>query len=411
MTDLERNLERKINDLLGIFPVVLILGARQVGKTTLAQHCRPQWKYFDLEKGSDFDFISHDFDFFFREYPQQIIFDEAQELPQLFRELRGVIDANRKLKNRFILTGSSSPDILTQAADSLAGRIGIVEVGTMKVNELIQQPLPTFYEIFNQQLSAQTLGFLKEQPINEADFLDYFLTGTYPEPVLNDNKKTYDAWMENYYQTYINRDIKKFFPKLDAIKYRRFIAMLAGLSGTIINKAQLGRALDISEVTARDYLEIADKTLIWRSIPSYESSTIKSTTKMPKGIFRDAGLLHFLSHIHSRETMLTHPNVGYNFESFVIEEVIKGIQATDTPNWNYFYYRTRNGAEIDLILEGRFGVLPIEIKFGMSTSLKQLTSLNKFIKENKIPFGIVINNSIEIKMLSDKIIQLPINVI
>jgi len=408
MTDLKRNLERKINELLNIFPIVLILGARQVGKTTLARRCRADWKYFDLEKGSDFDFISNDFDFFFREYPQQVIFDEAQELPQLFRELRGVIDAVRKQKNRFILTGSSSPDILKEASDSLAGRIGIVEVGTMKVNELLQKPLPDFYALFSNTLSLQDLDFLKTLKVNNDDFLNYLLKGAYPEPVLSDNQKTYNAWMDNYYRTYIDRDVKKFFPKLDAIKYRRFIAMLSSLSGTIINKAQLGRALDISEVTARDYLDIADKTFIWRSIASYESSKVKSTTKMPKGIFRDTGLLHFLSNINTREQMFTHPNIGYNFESFVIEEIIKGIQATDSYHWTYYYYRIRNGAEIDLILTGSFGALPIEIKFGMSTSLKQLTSLNKFIKENDLPFGVVVNNSNEIRMISDRIIQLPV---
>lgn len=411
MTDLTRNLERKVDDLLDIFPVVLILGARQVGKTTLARNCRPQWKYFDLERGSDFDFISGDFDLFFREYPQQLIFYEVQELPQLFRELRGVIDANRTLKNRFILTGSSSPDMLKGASDSLAGRIGIIEVGTMKVNELLQKPLPSFYTLFDQKLSLRTLDFLKTLKIDRADFLHYVLTGAYPEPVLSHSSKGRHAWMEHYFKTYINRDIKTLFPKLDSIKFRRFISMLSSLSGNIINKAQLGRSLDISEVTAKDYLDIADKTFIWRSIPSYESTSIKSTIKMPKGIFRDSGLLHFLSNILTRDEMLTHPSIGQNFESFVIEEIIKGIQATDTPKWDYYYYRTRNGAEIDLILEGSFGVLPIEIKFGINTTLKQLTSLNKFINENNIPLGIVINNSDEIRMLSDKIIQLPVHLI
>ena len=126
MNCIHRNLENKVNQLLKVFPVVLILGARQVGKTTLAKICRPDWKYFDLEKGSDYDFITSDFDFFFREYPEQVIIDEAQEAPQLFRELRGGIDANRRSKNRFILTGSSSPALLTSISDSLAGRIGII---------------------------------------------------------------------------------------------------------------------------------------------------------------------------------------------------------------------------------------------------------------------------------------------
>jgi len=411
MTGLHRNLTQKINDLLEIFPIVLILGARQVGKTTLAQQCRPNWKYFDLERGSDFDFISQDYDFFFKEYHQHVIFDEAQSDPQLFNELRGVVDRNRKNKNRFILTGSSSPVMLNAVADSLAGRVGIVEVGTMKINELLKEPLPAFYQLFENEITQQSTEFVKDLPLSNTDYLAYFLKGSYPEPVLSQNGKFHQNWMDNYYQTYVNRDIKKLFPKLDEIKFRRFIAILSSLSGTIINKAQVGRALDVSEVTIRDYLEIANNTYIWRSIPSYESANIKSTTKMPKGIYRDTGLLHFLSNVTDREKMLIHPNVGYNFESFVIEEIIKGVQAANVIRWDYYYYRTRNGAEVDLILEGEFGLVPIEIKFGANTTLKQLASLSKFIKENNVPLGIVINNSNEIRMISERIIQLPVQVI
>jgi hypothetical protein len=132
---------------------------------------------------------------------------------------------------------------------------------------------------------------------------------------------------------------------------------------------------------------------------------------MPKGIFRDSGLLHYLLNITSKEQMLQSPTVGYNFESFVIEEIIKGLESTMVPKWDYYYYRTRSGAEVDLILEGSFCTLPVEIKFGTTTKLKQLTSLNKFIQDNDLPFGILINNSDEIKLINDRIIQIPVNCI
>jgi uncharacterized protein len=103
--------------------------------------------------------------------------------------------------------------------------------------------------------------------------------------------------------------------------------------------------------------------------------------------------------------------VGQNFESAVIEEILQGMEASPLTNWNYYYYRTRNGAEVDLILEGRFGTLPIEIKFGTSTKMKQLSSLNRFIKDNNLPLGVVINNSDEVRMLSDRIIQIPVSAI
>lgn len=292
------------------------------------------------------------------------------------------------------------------------------------MNEIHKHPLPDFYQIFLQNISISTMDFLKSVPAvsqkstknqtlktRHPDCLNQLLKGGYPEPVLQLSDEFFYTWMENYHKTYIAMDIKRLYPRLDVIKYRRFINMLASLSGTIINKAQLGRSIDVSEVTIRDYLEMAHNTYIWRNIPSYEGSVTKSIVKMPKGYIRDTGLLHYLLNITSREQMLNSPNVGQNFESFVIEEIIKGLQASKVKKWDYYYYRTRNGAEIDLILEGSFGLLPIEIKFGTSTRMKQLTSLNQFIENNQLPMGIVINNSQEIKRLNNKIIQLPVSYI
>jgi len=238
-----------------------------------------------------------------------------------------------------------------------------------------------------------------------------FLNGGYPEPVLANNRKYFQTWMQNYFQLYIERDIRKLFPKLDSVKYRRFVSTLSELSGTIINKAQLGRSLDTSEVTIRDYLEIADKTFVWRMIPSYEKTKSKSIVKMPKGILRDAGLIHFLANIDSREKLIRSPNVGQNFESFIIEEIIKGVHCTEATNWQYYYYRTKHGAEVDLILEGNFGLLPIEIKFGVVTQSRQLTSLKKFLADNALPLGIVINNSTEVRALAKNIVQIPATLI
>lgn len=407
MTGLERNLTSKIHKLLDVFPVVMLIGARQTGKTTLSKAVRPDWKYFDLENAKDYDFITRDYDFFFKEYSQHVIIDEAQEDPNLFRHLRGVIDAQRRQKNRFILTGSSSPSLLAQASDSLAGRIAIVEIGTLKMNEVLEKPLPDFYQLFSQTLSTESIPWLKTlKPLSD-DVIPYFLKGGYPEPVLAESDFAYSAWMENYYRTYINRDVRRLFPKLDGIRYQRFVNMLASLSGTVINRAQLGRSVDVSEVTIRDYLEIADKTYVWRTIPSYEKSVSKSILKMPKGEFRDSGLTHYLAAIETREALLRSPQLGHNFESFIVEEIIKGIQATDVTRWDYYYYRTKNGAEVDLILGGSFGVLPIEIKFGQQTKVKQLAALQRFVKDNDLPLGIVINNSTEVQLLAERIVQIP----
>ena len=165
--------------------------------------------------------------------------------------------------------------------------------------------------------------------------------------------------------------------------------------------------MDVSEVTIRDYLEIADKTFFWRLIPSYLDARAGSVLKSPKGLVRDSGINHYLAGIDSRDKLLRAPQAGQNFESFVIEEIVKGVQATDVTGCDCYHFRTRNGAEVDLVLEGSFGLLPIEIKFGRRTGLKQLEGLRRFIARHELPFGIVVNNGDHVEMLSDTIVQIP----
>jgi predicted AAA+ superfamily ATPase len=409
MTDQKRNLETKINELLVYFPVVIILGVRQCGKTTLAKMLRPDWQYFDLERSRDFDFVTRDFEFFIKEHPYSVIIDEAQKYPALFQELRSVVDRDRKHKNRFLLTGSSSLDLIKNVSESLAGRVGLVELGTFKANETYALGLPNFYKVLNKNLNHTTIDFLKglEPEISHNQLMQTFLKGGYPEPVLEKDDRFYDAWMENYIQTYIQRDIRTLFPRLDLVKYQRFFSMLSALSGTIINRSQVGRSLDISEKAIRDYLQIAEGSYIWRNTPSYEKSTNKSVVKMPKGNIRDSGLTNFIQGITQREQLLNYPNVGAAFEAFISEEIIKGIQATKVVNWNHYYFRTRNGAEIDMILDGPFGTLPIEIKFGSMIKQRQIQTLKKFVYKNNLPLGIVINNSDVVQLVAERILQLP----
>jgi predicted AAA+ superfamily ATPase len=269
--------------------------------------------------------------------------------------------------------------------------------------------LPEFYTIFNNELNHTTIDSLKglEPEISHDRLMQAFLKGGYPDPVLAEDDRFYDAWMENYIQTYIQRDIRTLFPRLDLVKYQRFVSMLSALSGTIINRSQVGRSLDISEKAIRDYLQIAEGSYIWRNTPSYEKSISKSVVKMPKGNLRDSGLSNYIQGITQREQLLNYPNVGAAFEAYISEEIIKGIQATETVNWNHYYFRTRNGAEIDMILEGPFGTLPIEIKFGSSVQQRQIQTLKNFVYKNNLPLGIVINNNDDALLVADRILQVP----
>lgn len=405
-----RNQAKVIEKLLDVFPVVAILGARQTGKTTLAKQIRPHWRYYDLEQLQDYDLISQDSALFFERHPSELIIDEAQDYPALFQVLRGVIDAHRDWKGRFILTGSSSPELTKHLSESLAGRIAVVELGTLMTNEYYKEPLSDFYQIFFDKLTPRTITHFQPQ-FSNPEVRHIWLKGGYPEPTLSHNDFFYEQWMNQYYLSYINRDIAKLFPKLNKSKYQRFIKILGRLSGTILNKSDLGRALEVNEGTVRDYLHIAEGTFLWREIPSYENSGIKSIVKMPKGYIRDSGLLHYLLQIKTEEDLFNHPIVGYSFESFVIEALIKGLQAAMISHWRMDYFRTRKGAEIDAILSGYFGILPIEIKCSSFVSIKKLSSLTEFIEKHQLPLGIVISFIEKVTWLSEKIVQIPVGMI
>jgi predicted AAA+ superfamily ATPase len=184
--------------------------------------------------------------------------------------------------------------------------------------------------------------------------------------------------------------------------------MLSELSGTIINRSEVGRTLNISESAVRDYLDIAQGTFLWRNLPSLEKTVSKSMVKMPRGYIRDSGLLHHLARVRQKEQLFTRPGTGAAFEGFVIEEIIQGLHAVEQAPWTFNFYRTRGGAEVDLVLTSPTGDrIPVEIKFGVRTKLGDLRSLARFIAQENCPYGILINNADQIQMLTDKIIQLP----
>ena len=213
--------------------------------------------------------------------------------------------------------------------------------------------------------------------------------------------------MDNYFNTYINRDMRSLLPRIDIIKYQRVIKMLSSVSGTIINKSELARSAETSEKSIRDYLQIISGTFFWRELPAFKTPKIKTTSALPKGHFRDSGLLLFLQNIFNVEDLEFYPKLGNAFESFAVEEVIRGVQAVRSRNVNAYHFRTKAGGKIDLVMEGSFGLLPIEIKYQSNTTKKQLTSMSNFIEMHKLPYGLVINNCEAPSMITENILQLP----
>jgi len=306
---------------------------------------------------------------------------------------------------RFILTGSSSPQLLENISETLAGRIAIIQLGTLKANEYYEQPLSPFYEMFKKPLGKEAVKLMK--PPRSLQEMQYFwFKGGYPE-ILGKSDSFCKEWMIDYESTYLNRDVAKLFPKLDKIAYRRFISMLGKLSSKILNKSEIARSVGVSEPTIRQYLEIVQGTFAWRLLPSFENGITKSVVKMPRGHIRDSGLLHYLLRLYSLETLQEDPIAGFSFEAFIIEEILKGLQDAGIRGVDTYYYRTRGGSEIDLILQGTFGLIPIEIKYGVTVLNRQLKSLNDFVITHQLPFAMVISQHEEMRWINERILHVP----
>jgi predicted AAA+ superfamily ATPase len=233
--------------------------------------------------------------------------------------------------------------------------------------------------------------------------------GGFPEPLLKNNTLFYKQWMENYISNYVSRDIRGLFPKLNIHNFKRFLSLLAQFSGHQQNLSEMARALEISSTTVKDYLDIIHLTFIWRNLDPFEKNSLKKVQKSKKGFFRDQGFLHYFLKIKSLDDLLIHPVAGFSFESFAIEEIIRGIQTTMETQLEFSYYRTIDKSEVDLVIDGPFGIVPIEIKLGSSTPKKSLWGLENLIKDMNLNYGIVVNNASKIELLSDRIIQIPIN--
>ena len=394
-----------LQELLGLFPCVALLGVRQCGKTTLLQELLPDWRLFDLEKLADHDAIARDPDLFLRLNGERVAIDESQLLPALFPALRVAIDSRREAAGRFVITGSSSPELLSAIVESLAGRIAIIEMAPFSLAEAYELPPSPLYGLIAARAPLADLAQLQPRLTLE-QCADYWLHGGYPEPWIKNTPRFRKLWLQNYLQTYLDRDLPRLFPGLDRQKFRLFVQMLAQLSGSTINYAEVARALGVSQPTARDYFQIAHGTFVWRHLPAYEKDATKRVVKHPKGYLRDSGLLHDLLHLQGRDDLMAHPRMGASWEGMVIETLLRGFAAAGV-DCQPFHYRTGGGAEIDLVLEGEFGMLPVEIKHTQHIDARSLRALRDFVAERGCRYGIVINNDEQPRLLDENLIGIP----
>ncbi len=255
-----RIVTESIHYLLSRFQVVAILGARQVGKSTLLRQVLPGAQFFDLERDADFRRVDDDPVLLLQEVSRPVMFDEAQLSADLFRALPVAVDQQRNLTGQFLISGSSSPQLLDQISELLAGRIAIVELDPLSWHEVLG------YTSTNDLVAALKNPEQMMQLVptmTKPELLNLCLYGGFPEPVLKrEDTKFFSLWMENYLKTYVEHDIRSLFPQLNFQAYKRFIQMLAFASGEIINAASFAQSLGVSQPTIKHYLEIVEGTFL-----------------------------------------------------------------------------------------------------------------------------------------------------
>lgn len=406
---IERHIQPLLQTLLTHFPCVVLTGVRQCGKTTLLNTLGSEWQHFDMENSADRQQLLADPDLFLRLHHDKLVIDEAQLAPPLFSALRVAIDRDRARKGRFLLSGSSSPELVTQISESLAGRVARVEMSPLSLSEAWQQPPSALYSLLTQGAPMQELQAAALARLTVQQVRDFWFAGGYPEPWLSNSEEFRNLWQRNYIDTYLLRDIGALFPSLNRDRFRQFITLLSQHSGNIINNADIARTLGVSEPTVRDWLRIAHDTYLWRHIPAWDHSAAKQLVKHPKGYLRDSGLLHRLLRIPDAQMLATHPVVGKSWEGTVVETLLRGFENAGI-EVKPFHYRTRGGAEIDLILEGQFGtaqLLPVEIKLTQHGDKRALRSLSEFVATHHCPLGLVINNDERARWLDENILAIP----
>ena len=341
-----------IRELISYNPIVAVLGARQVGKTTLARKIVADWEgeshFFDLESVNDVSRLD-DPQFALSSLKGLIVLDEIHNRPELFPTLRVLAD-RPNLPAQFLILGSASPDLLQQGSETLAGRIAFHALPGFSLNEV--------------------------QP---SDFNKLWLRGGFPRAFTADSNKRSYRWRSDFVRTFLDRDLLQLGNSAPIRLLHRFWPVLAHYHGQILNNSELGRAFGISYRTVQKYLDLLEATFMTRHLKSWYANIGKRLVKSPKFYIRDSGLVHSLLRISNREELEVHPKVGASWEGFMLENLIQVLELEDE---QCFFWATHHGAEIDLVLEEVDGLRGFEFK---RTSAPRMTrSMHNALEDLKL---------------------------
>ena len=334
------------------YPILAITGPRQAGKTTLAQTTFPDKRYLSLEDPDQRAFAEEDPRAFLARLPQGAILDEAQRCPALFSYLQTRVDAEKKM-GQFVLTGSQQFGLLSNITQTLAGRVGMVQLLPFSLQEMQRGELA----------------------INDLD--DLMWRGMYP-PV-HDRQLAPEQWFANYLVTYVERDVRQLIEVQNLSLFQRFIKLCAARCGQLLNLSSLASDCGVSHNTVRAWISVLEASYVVFLLQPHHQNFGKRLVKTPKLYFVDTGLAAFLLGIRDPQHLSIHSARGALFENFVISELLKRRYNEGLPS-NLFFWRNNAGDEVDLVIEQGEQLIPVEIKSGQTFSSDFLVGLQKWMR-------------------------------
>ena len=407
----QRHIEAKLKETAQYFKIVLVLGARQVGKSTLLHHTFPKAPVILFEPLQDLYNVRSDPDLFLNHFPSPLILDEVQYVPELLAALKRRVDASDKM-GQYFLTGSQNFSVLKNIAESMAGRVGILHLDGLTPEEMLGQgdKIGWLAAYLKDPASLHThlQGTYKEFS-NLAHFL---WRGTYPG-TLSMPDSSMATYFRSYVQTYFDRDVRTMENIKELADFDRFLNLAAALSGQEINTSQLGREIGITPGTARRWLDLLIYSYQWIELFPFHGNTIKRISGKRKGYFRDTGISCYLQRISSSEAVAVHPRLGALFESWIINYIYR--QFVHLPlDPHMYHWRTYGGAEVDLILEMDGKLYPIEIKCKTSVNKQDASGIRVFKEtypHQQIMPGLIVYCGNECLAIDQDVIAIPWNAI
>lgn len=388
------------------FRVLLITGSRQVGKATLLKNkLLPEYDYVTLDDFSDLSIAQEDASLFFKNHPLPVIVDEVQRAPNLFLQIKLLAD-NSEEKGKIILTGSQSYKLLSNASDSLAGRVCIINMSSLSLREKYgidfnTEFLPTEEYISKRKKSVKTY----------ANLWNHIWRGSMPE--LADDTIEWEAFYRSYIRTYIDRDVADLIDVKNLVKFNNFMQCIASRVGELFNADSLARDVGVTSKTISQWTSILESSSVIKLLQPYEKNVSNRAVKTPKIYFMDTGLVCHLVGWSSSQVAMNGAMSGSLFENFVISEIIKSYYNSGHDSKDIYFYRDKDKKEIDLIIEKDNILYPIEIKKSAQPTIdmaKSLSVLHK-IPGKTVGQGCILCQCDKVHYLSDNVAALPVEYI